>query len=72
MAEKPSTPKIRVGPAGWSYKDWIGIAYPKRKPPHFQEATVLANYIELYRVLEQITSSRSVSHSLFWWETFST
>jgi hypothetical protein len=26
--EKPSTPKIRVGPAGWSYKDWIGIVYP--------------------------------------------
>jgi len=28
MAERPSTPKIRVGPAGWSYKDWIGIVYP--------------------------------------------
>jgi hypothetical protein len=27
MAQKPSTPKIRVGPAGWSYKDWIGIVY---------------------------------------------
>lgn len=27
MAEKSSTPKIRVGPAGWSYKDWIGIVY---------------------------------------------
>src|SRR5580692_10435295 len=27
----------RVGPAGWSYKDWIGIVYPRRKPPHFHE-----------------------------------
>ncbi|MGB2654308.1 MAG: DUF72 domain-containing protein [Candidatus Acidiferrum sp.] len=44
MAEKRSTPKIRVGPAGWSYKDWIGIVYPRRKPPHFHEATFLANY----------------------------
>jgi hypothetical protein len=25
MAEKSSAPKSRVGPAGWSYKDWIGI-----------------------------------------------
>lgn len=46
MAEKPSTPKIRVGPAGWSYKDWIGIVYPRRKPPHFHESTFLANYLD--------------------------
>jgi uncharacterized protein YecE (DUF72 family) len=46
MVEKPSTPKIRVGPAGWSYKDWIGIVYPRRKPAHFHEATFLANYFD--------------------------
>src|ERR1700730_9731885 len=46
MPEKPSMPKIRVGPAGWSYKDWIGIVYPRRKPPHFHEATFLANYFD--------------------------
>ena len=46
MVEKPSTPRIRVGPAGWSYKDWIGIVYPRRKPPHFHKATFLANYFD--------------------------
>ncbi|MGH9774233.1 MAG: DUF72 domain-containing protein [Candidatus Acidiferrales bacterium] len=46
MAEKSSVPKIRVGPAGWLYKDWIGIIYPKRKPAHFHEATFLANYFD--------------------------
>jgi uncharacterized protein YecE (DUF72 family) len=46
MAEKPSTPKIRVGPAGWSYKDWIGIVYPKRKPVNFHEATFLAQFFD--------------------------
>jgi uncharacterized protein YecE (DUF72 family) len=46
MAEKLATTKIRIGPAGWSYKDWIGIAYPKKKPPHFHEATFLANYFD--------------------------
>jgi uncharacterized protein YecE (DUF72 family) len=46
MAEKPSPPKIRVGPAGWAYKDWIGIVYPNRKPAGFHEATFLANYFD--------------------------
>jgi len=46
MAEKLAMTKIRIGPAGWSYKDWIGIAYPKKKPPHFHEATFLANYFD--------------------------
>ena len=26
---------IRVGPAGWAYKDWNGIVYPKPKPRGF-------------------------------------
>ena len=46
MAEKPSQSRIRVGPAGWSYKDWIGIVYPKRKPAGFHEATYLAHYFD--------------------------
>ena len=43
MTEQPSTPKIRDGPAGWSYKDWVGIVYPRRKPPHFHEAMFLSD-----------------------------
>src|ERR1700733_7361759 len=46
MPGKPSPPTIRVGPAGWSYKDWIGIVYPKRKPAGFHEATYLAHYFD--------------------------
>ena len=26
---------IRVGPAGWSYADWEGAVYPRRKPAGF-------------------------------------
>lgn len=44
--EKSPELKIRVGPAGWSYRDWVGIVYPRRKPPHFHEATFLANYFD--------------------------
>jgi uncharacterized protein YecE (DUF72 family) len=46
MAEKPPPPRIRIGPAGWSYKDWIGIVYPNRKPAGFHEATYLAHYFD--------------------------
>jgi uncharacterized protein YecE (DUF72 family) len=46
VAEKPSLPRIRVGPAGWSYKDWLGIVYPKRKTTGFHEAAYLAHYFD--------------------------
>jgi hypothetical protein len=26
---------IRVGPAGWSYKDWEGFVYPEKPGPKF-------------------------------------
>ena len=44
MAENPSTPKIRIGPAGWSYKDWIGIVY---KRPHLRNPLQQWKNIEL-------------------------
>jgi uncharacterized protein YecE (DUF72 family) len=37
---------IRVGTAGWSYKDWRGVVYPERKPAGFHEATYLAGYFD--------------------------
>jgi len=46
MPEKKTNRTIRVGPAGWSYKDWSGIVYPKRKPASFHEATFLAHYFD--------------------------
>jgi uncharacterized protein YecE (DUF72 family) len=46
MDEKTPVTKIRIGPAGWSYKDWAGIVYPKRKPAGFHEATYLATYFD--------------------------
>jgi hypothetical protein len=47
MAEKA---KVRVGPAGWSYRDWIGIVYPRRKSPRFQQATFLAGYFDTIEI----------------------
>ena len=40
----------RVGPAGWSYKDWWGIVYPSPKPRGFHEASFLANYFDTIEI----------------------
>jgi len=41
---------IRVGPAGWSYKDWAGIVYPSQKPTHFDPLRYLSKYFDTIEV----------------------
>lgn len=48
--QKPSTGKILVGPAGWSYTDWEGIVYPHSKPRGFHEAAYLAQYFDTIEI----------------------
>jgi uncharacterized protein YecE (DUF72 family) len=43
-------PAIRVGPAGWSYKDWTGIVYPRVRPRGFHEAEFLARYFDTIEI----------------------
>jgi uncharacterized protein YecE (DUF72 family) len=54
---------IRVGPAGWAYKDWAGIVYPSPRPRGFQPPAYLARYfntieinVSFYRPLAPKTS----------------
>ncbi|MDH4266621.1 MAG: DUF72 domain-containing protein [Deltaproteobacteria bacterium] len=37
---------IRVGPAGWSYKDWEGIVYPTQKGSKFDSLAYLSEYFD--------------------------
>ncbi len=46
----PTTPDIRVGPAGWSYPDWEGIVYPAAKSRGFHEAEYLAQYFDTIEI----------------------
>lgn len=48
MADAPHS--LRIGPAGWSYPDWAGIVYPKRKPRGFHEAAYLAEYFDTIEI----------------------
>lgn len=41
---------IRVGPAGWSYKDWAGIVYPEPKPRDFDPLAYLAGYFDTIEI----------------------
>jgi len=41
---------IRIGPAGWSYKDWEGIVYPARMKRDPHPAEYLARYFDVIEI----------------------
>ncbi|HLH04867.1 MAG TPA: DUF72 domain-containing protein [Bryobacteraceae bacterium] len=41
---------IRIGPAGWAYKDWEGIVYPRQKPKGFHPLEYLAHYFDTVEI----------------------
>ena len=41
---------IRIGPAGWSYKDWAGAVYPAPKPRGFDPLAYLAEYFDTIEI----------------------
>jgi uncharacterized protein YecE (DUF72 family) len=49
-AKAPQSTAIRVGPAGWSYRDWAGIVYPNPRPRGFHEAEFLARYFDTIEI----------------------
>ena len=42
--------EIRVGPAGWSYRDWEGIVYPSARPSDFDEPAYLAQFFDTIEI----------------------
>ena len=40
----------RIGPAGWSYKDWAGIVYPAKPPKGFDPAAYLAQFFDTIEI----------------------
>jgi uncharacterized protein YecE (DUF72 family) len=41
---------IRIGPAGWSYKDWEGIVYPHKPGPRFDPLEYLAQFFDTIEI----------------------
>ncbi|MBV8879724.1 MAG: DUF72 domain-containing protein [Planctomycetaceae bacterium] len=42
--------EILIGSAGWSYKDWAGIVYPKPLPKGFDELAYLAQFVDCIEI----------------------
>ena len=64
-AEKKSG-RIRVGPAGWSYPDWAGYAYPAKKPKGFHEATYLAEFFDTIEINTSFYNPIRADHAKGW------
>lgn len=41
---------IRVGVAGWDYRDWEGIVYPSRSPRSFDRLAFLAGFVDVVEI----------------------
>ena len=60
-----ATPKIRVGPAGWSYKDWEGTVYP----PHgskFDHLAYLASFFDTIEINSPFYRIPPPTHAKSW------
>ena len=43
-------PKIRIGPAGWSYKDWEGVVYPQKPGAKFDPLEYLSRFFNTIEI----------------------
>jgi uncharacterized protein YecE (DUF72 family) len=41
---------IRIGPAGWSYKDWEGIVYPQKPGSKFDPLGYLSGFFDTIEI----------------------
>ena len=59
---------IRVGPAGWSYPDWEGIVYPRRKPKGFHPLRQLARWFDVVEINSSFYGTPSARNAAQWVE----
>ena len=63
--------QLRIGPAGWSYKDWRGIVYPAPRERGFHEATYLAEYFSTIEINTSFYQPLKPGHCRQWLERVS-
>jgi len=57
---------VRVGPAGWSYKDWSGPVYPVPRKGKFDQLAFLATTFDTIEVNSSFYRIPPVTHSRSW------
>ena len=57
---------LRVGPAGWQYKDWAGIVYPAGAGKTFDPLAYLADYIDTIEINSSFYRPPRVADAAAW------
>jgi uncharacterized protein YecE (DUF72 family) len=57
---------LRIGPAGWNYKDWNGVFYPARRPRGFSELAYLAEYFDMAEINSSFYGPFSAQSAAKW------
>ena len=65
MTVKPSSHRIRVGPAGWSYTDWEGTVYPSHGSK-FDPLAYLSSFFDTIEINSPFYRVPPVSHAKSW------
>ncbi|HEU4767956.1 MAG TPA: DUF72 domain-containing protein [Pyrinomonadaceae bacterium] len=59
-------PIIRIGPAGWSYKDWEGVVYPQKPGKNFDPLAYLARFFNTIEVNSSFYRPPTASTTASW------
>jgi uncharacterized protein YecE (DUF72 family) len=59
-------PTIRIGPAGWSYKDWEGVVYPHKPGAKFDPLEYLAHFFNTIEINSSFYRPPAVSTTKSW------
>ncbi len=57
---------IKVGPAGWSYKDWNGVVYPVKPGSKFDPLEYLADFFDTIEINSSFYRSPTASTAKSW------
>jgi uncharacterized protein YecE (DUF72 family) len=57
---------IRIGPAGWKYKDWEGVVYPKPTPRGFDPLAYIADYFTTVEINSSYYGPPKAASALRW------
>jgi uncharacterized protein YecE (DUF72 family) len=57
---------IRIGPAGWSYKDWEGIVYPQKPGARFDPLAYLTRFFDTIEINSSFYRPFTISTARSW------
>ncbi|HEV7680806.1 MAG TPA: DUF72 domain-containing protein [Pyrinomonadaceae bacterium] len=58
--------KLRIGPAGWAYKDWEGVVYPQKPGAKFDPLEYLAKFFNTIEINSSFYRPFTVSTAKSW------